>query len=109
MARKAQRFEYFQSYETFLFLDCSRFCPSVFLYLSSVVPSIWLLEIDKNRRRKMQMMVMKEEFNLTDFNSTLSSTFNSSFNGVFGNSINGTEDLQAIQTIVGGVTTIVFK
>ena len=57
----------------------------------------------------MQMMVMKEEFNLTDFNNTLSSTFNSSFNGVFGNSINGTEDLQAIQTIVGGVTTIVFK
>ncbi|KYN10285.1 hypothetical protein ALC57_17582, partial [Trachymyrmex cornetzi] len=23
------------------------FCPSVFLYLSSVVPAIWLLELDK--------------------------------------------------------------
>lgn len=28
-----------------------RFCPSVFLYLSSVVPSIWLLEFDKLDRR----------------------------------------------------------
>ncbi|PSN51605.1 hypothetical protein C0J52_09092 [Blattella germanica] len=31
------------------------FCPSVFLYLSSVVPAIWLLELDKmDRRLKMQ-------------------------------------------------------
>ncbi|XP_025153993.1 transmembrane protein 26 [Harpegnathos saltator] len=27
------------------------FCPSVFLYLSSVVPAIWLLELDKVERR----------------------------------------------------------
>lgn len=29
----------------------SRFCPSVFLYLISVVPAIWLLELDKMERR----------------------------------------------------------
>lgn len=28
-----------------------RFCPSVFIYLSSVVPAIWLLELDKIERR----------------------------------------------------------
>lgn len=28
-----------------------RFCPSVFLYLSSMVPAIWLLELDKIDRR----------------------------------------------------------
>ncbi|KAG5682312.1 hypothetical protein PVAND_011671 [Polypedilum vanderplanki] len=37
------------------------FCPSVFLYLSSVVPAIWLLELDKvERRHKIQ----EETFNL---------------------------------------------
>uniref|UniRef100_A0A336M1F4 CSON007663 protein n=1 Tax=Culicoides sonorensis TaxID=179676 RepID=A0A336M1F4_CULSO len=30
------------------------FCPSVFLYLSSVVPAIWLLELDKMERRNKQ-------------------------------------------------------
>lgn len=29
----------------------NRFCPSVFIYLSSVVPAIWLLELDKIERR----------------------------------------------------------
>lgn len=28
-----------------------RFCPSVFLYLASIVPAIWLLELDKVKRR----------------------------------------------------------
>lgn len=32
-----------------------RFCPSVFLYLSSVVPAIWLLELDKMDRRLKRM------------------------------------------------------
>ncbi|XP_046617776.1 transmembrane protein 26 [Neodiprion virginianus] len=39
------------------------FCPSVFLYLSSVVPAIWLLELDKvDRRLKMR----DSNINLTD-------------------------------------------
>ena len=52
------------------------------------------------------MMQMKEEFNLTDFNTTsINGTFsNSTFSGIF----NGTEDLQAIQTIVGGVTLLSY-
>lgn len=29
-----------------------RFCPSVFLYLGSVVPAIWLLELDKLDKRQ---------------------------------------------------------
>jgi Transmembrane protein 26 len=33
----------------------TRFCPSVFLYLSSVVPAIWLLELEKvDKRHKIQ-------------------------------------------------------
>ncbi|XP_056648650.1 transmembrane protein 26 [Diorhabda sublineata] len=32
-------------------LEWSWFCPSVFLYLASVVPAIWLLELDKVERR----------------------------------------------------------
>ncbi|XP_072389245.1 transmembrane protein 26 [Diabrotica undecimpunctata] len=32
-------------------LEWSWFCPSVFLYLGSVVPAIWLLELDKVDRR----------------------------------------------------------
>lgn len=33
------------------FSHAHRFCPSVFLYLSSMVPAIWLLELDKIDRR----------------------------------------------------------
>ncbi|CAH1105442.1 unnamed protein product [Psylliodes chrysocephalus] len=32
-------------------LEWSWFCPSVFLYLASVVPAIWLLELDKVERK----------------------------------------------------------
>lgn len=38
-----------------------RFCPSVFLYLSSVVPAIWLLELDKVERRHK---IVEETFSL---------------------------------------------
>ncbi|RZB38981.1 transmembrane protein 26, partial [Asbolus verrucosus] len=38
------------------------FCPSVFLYLASIVPAIWLLELDKVDRR---LRVKEETFNLT--------------------------------------------
>ncbi|KAF2903809.1 hypothetical protein ILUMI_02361 [Ignelater luminosus] len=38
------------------------FCPSVFLYLASVVPAIWLLELDKVERR---LKTREETFNLT--------------------------------------------
>ena len=35
-----------------------RFCPSIFLYLASVCPSIWLIELDKldTRLAKKEMM-----------------------------------------------------
>ncbi|XP_044731818.1 LOW QUALITY PROTEIN: transmembrane protein 26 [Chrysoperla carnea] len=38
------------------------FCPSVFLYLSSVVPAIWLLELDKVDKR---LQIREETLNLT--------------------------------------------
>ncbi|CAH1369150.1 unnamed protein product [Tenebrio molitor] len=38
------------------------FCPSVFLYLASIVPAIWLLELDKVDRR---IRVKEETLNLT--------------------------------------------
>ncbi|XP_026465093.1 transmembrane protein 26, partial [Ctenocephalides felis] len=38
------------------------FCPSVFLYLGSVVPAIWLLELDKVDRR---LKAREETFNLS--------------------------------------------
>ncbi|XP_029052347.2 transmembrane protein 26 [Osmia bicornis bicornis] len=45
------------------------FCPSVFLYLSSVVPAIWLLELDKvdRRLRALEANVnISENFDLTN-------------------------------------------
>jgi hypothetical protein len=42
-------------------LNSFQFCPSVFLYLISVVPAIWLLELEKvEKRHKIQ----EETFNL---------------------------------------------
>ncbi|XP_017768720.1 PREDICTED: transmembrane protein 26 isoform X2 [Nicrophorus vespilloides] len=38
------------------------FCPSVFLYLASIVPAIWLLELDKVDRR---LRIKEETFNIT--------------------------------------------
>ncbi|XP_045470728.1 transmembrane protein 26 [Harmonia axyridis] len=38
------------------------FCPSVFLYLASIVPAIWLLELDKVDRR---LRIREETFNIT--------------------------------------------
>lgn len=38
-----------------------RFCPSVFFYLLSVVPSIWFLELHEMERR----IRYKERFNVT--------------------------------------------
>lgn len=46
-----------------------RFCPSVFLYLSSVVPAIWLLELDKVGRRLKAFETnvnISENFDLTN-------------------------------------------
>ena len=41
------------------------FCPSVFLYLSSIVPAIWLLELDKmDKRIRYQDQVLNETINL---------------------------------------------
>lgn len=55
----------------------------MFLYLSSVVPSIWLLEIDKLDRRLEE----REGYNMTAV-------------------INSTEELQAIQTFGVSFLTI---
>nr|CAH7757700.1 unnamed protein product [Callosobruchus chinensis] len=44
----------FESVATFTIrqkLEWKWFCPSVFLYLTSIVPAIWLLELDKVDRR----------------------------------------------------------
>uniref|UniRef100_A0A182YHH0 Uncharacterized protein n=1 Tax=Anopheles stephensi TaxID=30069 RepID=A0A182YHH0_ANOST len=41
------------------------FCPSVFLYLSSIVPAIWLLELDKlDKRTRYQDQMLNETINL---------------------------------------------
>jgi len=37
------------------------FCPSVFLYLASVVPSIWLIELDKLDTRTANKMMAREQ------------------------------------------------
>lgn len=49
---------------------CCRFCPSVFLYLSSVVPAIWLLELDKIERR-LRFEKETGELNLTAIGADL--------------------------------------
>lgn len=66
-------------------LSCCRFCPSVFLYLSSIVPAIWLLELDKIERRLQQM-------NGSMTNVNVSNAINDSRSvvaGVAGSSITG--------------------
>ncbi|XP_034659924.1 transmembrane protein 26 [Drosophila subobscura] len=52
------------------------FCPSVFLYLSSIVPAIWLLELDKIERR-LQII----NASTSNSNATSSSNFSSSLIG----------------------------
>lgn len=47
-----------------------RFCPSVFLYLSSVVPAIWLMELDKIERR-LRFDKQTGELNLTAIGADL--------------------------------------
>lgn len=47
-----------------------RFCPSVFLYLSSVVPAIWLMELDKIDRR-LRFEKEAVELNLTAIGADL--------------------------------------
>lgn len=46
------------------FFNKNRFCPSVFIYLSSVVPAIWLLELDKIERR-LRFQEERGNLNLT--------------------------------------------
>lgn len=41
-----------------------RFCPSVFIYLSTIVPAIWLLELDKLEKRTLfQDQMLNETIN----------------------------------------------
>lgn len=48
-------------FQIFLHLFYSRFCPSVFLYLSSVVPAIWLLELGINWQRFSIFRLIKKK------------------------------------------------
>ncbi|CAG0881726.1 unnamed protein product [Darwinula stevensoni] len=70
------------------------FCPSVFFYLGSVVPSIWLLEFDKLDRRRAFLALATGLANETSL----------SFNPInatakdFGNSLTDIEELGSIQT-----------
>lgn len=57
---KFRSFKCLKRDEIFFPLLSCRFCPSVFLYLSSVVPAIWLLELDKVERRHR---IVEETFN----------------------------------------------
>ncbi|XP_022215148.2 transmembrane protein 26 [Drosophila obscura] len=62
------------------------FCPSVFLYLSSIVPAIWLLELDKIERR-LQIINAPQ----TSSNATNASNFSS--NGSSGSGMDPVTDL----------------
>ncbi|XP_060519074.1 transmembrane protein 26 [Cylas formicarius] len=42
------------------------FCPSVFLYLASIVPAIWLLELDKVDKRMKAREELETPMNFTD-------------------------------------------
>ena len=46
-----------------------RFCPSVFFYLASVVPAIWIIEVDKFDRRLATM----EGLNITSDGGVMAS------------------------------------
>ncbi|XP_030371162.1 transmembrane protein 26 [Scaptodrosophila lebanonensis] len=52
------------------------FCPSVFLYLSSIVPAIWLLELDKVERRLI--LINASQANATNASYVLVNSTNSS-------------------------------
>ncbi|KAH8407087.1 hypothetical protein KR222_006113 [Zaprionus bogoriensis] len=58
------------------------FCPSVFLYLSSIVPAIWLLELDKIERRLQLMnaslVVVNQSISALNDTSSNSSSLSSS-------------------------------
>ncbi|KAK1123492.1 hypothetical protein K0M31_008198 [Melipona bicolor] len=60
----------FHALSSISFITLSQpFCPSVFLYLSSVVPAIWLLELDKVDRRMKTFETnvnISENFDLTN-------------------------------------------
>ena len=53
----------------------SRFCPSVFLYLASVCPSIWLIELDKlDTRRSIKLMSSGEGDHLEEISTEVTTT-----------------------------------
>ncbi|XP_068154125.1 transmembrane protein 26 [Drosophila tropicalis] len=57
------------------------FCPSVFLYLASIVPAIWLLELDKIERRMQQIRdAAAASANATSYNAGNNNTFTISKN-----------------------------
>ena len=52
-----------------------RFCPSVFLYLASVCPSIWLIELDKlDTRRAKKLMSTGEGVMLEEITTEVTTT-----------------------------------
>ncbi|ALC47652.1 CG14238 [Drosophila busckii] len=54
------------------------FCPSVFLYLSSIVPAIWLLELDKIERRLQVMNASLPNANASNVSNDSNLNSNSS-------------------------------
>ena len=53
----------------------SRFCPSVFLYLASVCPSIWLIELDKlDTRRRIKLMGSGEGGHMEEISTQVTTT-----------------------------------
>jgi hypothetical protein len=57
----------------------SRFCPSVFFYLSTIVPSIWLLELDMFTYRMVMKSKVEKRLNIT----FILATNNSLLHGVY--------------------------
>ena len=60
---------------------CYRFSPSVFLYLASVVPSIWLIELDKldsRLQKKNEINSMAQNEHLATVTSTTTQPNNGS-------------------------------
>lgn len=73
----------------------SRFCPSVFLYLSSIVPAIWLLELEKVAKR---VRIMKNSMAIA--NATNTGNFTSFGVGVIGSLDSNDSSITAVATLL---------
>ncbi|EDV44233.1 uncharacterized protein Dana_GF16125 [Drosophila ananassae] len=71
------------------------FCPSVFLYLSSIVPAIWLLELEKVAKR---VRIMKNSMAIA--NATNTGNFTSFGVGVIGSLDSNDSSITAVATLL---------